>query len=140
MAGYMLKGFGTCFKIDNLFRVGHGFVCALLVPMADVVGATDHSTCFSVEMCGAVLLSESTPITDAVSSMVGSKVVWNTCLTPDEPWWLATRSLGDCVSLEVSGVLHHASRHCANMWTRPQLLLLSLGEGESLCTHILCIN
>lgn len=51
--------------------------------------------------------------------------------------WFATGSLTERVSFKVRGVLHGAGRYLADVGASPQLLLLTLGEGESLCVHIL---
>lgn len=139
MAGYMLEGFGACFEIPDLFSVSHGVICTFRVPVTEQRD-TCLSTGFVLEVRHTVFPCDSTPVTDTVCSVIRSEVVRDTRLTPYEPWRFATGTLIDRMSFEIRGVLHHARRYRADVRTRPQLLLLSLGEGESLCAHILCIN
>ena len=108
MAGYVFKGFLTSFEIGNLLSVGHCFIDSLRVHMTEQICCTSLSATIAIEMRATMFLGETSPATDTVCGVVGSKVVWNTSFTPNEAWWFATGTLIESVSFKICSVLHHA--------------------------------
>lgn len=137
MAGDMFEGFLTCFEVPNLLGVGHGFVCACCVHVAEQCCGSGRPASVVIKVLRTVFQGNPLPRSDPIGSVIRYEVVRDTCFLPDATRWRATSALLDCVALEVSRVLHHAGGYLADMRAGSQFRLLSLGEGESLCAHIL---
>lgn len=108
MARYVFKCFHTCFEIGNLLSIGHGFICSFLIHLTEQGSIAYMTTILAIEMNLSLSLDDASPSADLVSGILRSEVIRDTRLTPNETWWVATRTFTNSVMFTGCCVLHHA--------------------------------